>query len=372
MTASIVRCGRRFWRGLTVPASDAVGNGTEMMVEVSVRTRIAEAMARARPEVAITEVRRLHGGVSSLTYAATVRTTNGPAEMVLKIAPPGLPAVRNRDVLRQARLLHTLQSRALIPLPKILFQDSGEPPLFGMEFLNGQAYEPQTEDIDDPPSPAVVERRARVAAATLAHLHAATPSELGIADEMVVRMGVELRRWDTLYDSISSQPLRSFPRLRDDLYARLPADVDPVLVHGDYRVANMIFDGPILRGIIDWEIWSVGDPRIDLAWLLMNAAPTHRFYEERSPANIAAGQGMPSPSELLGEYRAAGGRAYDDMDWFAAFSLFKTAATMAAITARELRKKNPDPTLVVAAASLPDVVERGLTVLHDGIASATP
>src|SRR5919106_6935792 len=81
------------------------------------------------PGAAITRLEPLHGGVSSLTFAAFL-TDAGDADrrVVVKVAPPGLAPVRNRDVLRQARLLRALAGLDGFPVPAVLFEDTGDPP----------------------------------------------------------------------------------------------------------------------------------------------------------------------------------------------------------------------------------------------------
>ncbi|WP_207634256.1 phosphotransferase [Candidatus Frankia alpina] len=59
-------------------------------------------------------------------------------------------------------------------------------------------------------------------------------------------------------------------KLHERLAGSVPAGVEPRVLHGDFRLANMLFSGATLEAVIDWEIWSVGDPRSDLAWLLMH------------------------------------------------------------------------------------------------------
>ncbi len=141
------------------------------------------------------------------------------------------------------------------------------------------------------------------------------------------------------------------------------------MLHGDYRVANMLFTGPDLEAVIDWEIWSVGDPRSDLAWLLMHADPAHVFHEDRSAADVAAGSLVPSQAELLAEYaearRALGATvaeveaATTGLAWFLGVCHYKTASTIAVIYKRDRKRPDPDPKLATAARHLDAVLEAG-------------
>jgi len=119
----------------------------------------------------------------------------------------------------------------------------------------------------------------------------------------------------------------------------------------------------------------VGDPRTDLAWVLMHTRPAHVFYEHRSPRDVAAGSLMPTPDELLATYvsarRDAGStedeiaQATVNLDWFLALAYYKTASTIAAIAKRERRRPRPTPEakVLVAAARLGDILAAGHQVL---------
>ena len=317
------------------------------------------------PGAAITRLEPLHGGVSSLTFAASL-TDAGDADrrVVVKVAPPGLPPVRNRDVLRQARLLRALAQAPGVRVPEILFEDDGAPPFFVMSFVEGESYEPKLGLSASPPGPATVERRARAAAQMLARLQSLDPGEAGLSGEPVIGPAEELERWRLLFSTCPDDLRGREQELYDELAARVPEAMDARILHGDYRLGNMQFAGDELAAIIDWEIWSLGDPRHDLAWLLVYADPAQRFVEEMDEANRVASDGMPSQDELLNEYLAVRPVELRDLDWFLACCNYKIASTTAAIAKRNRRLPEPDPGMEVAASSLPAIVERGLQTLE--------
>ncbi len=309
----------------------------------------------------------LPGGVSSLTYRATLTRPERPdTAIVLKMAPPGLEPIRNRDVLRQARIIRLLGTAPGVRVPAILFEEDGtleRPPLFAMTLVDGQSYEPLLDVAGSPPGPDTVASRARAAAGMLARMQNLDPVALGVGTDPVVPIAEELARWKRLLDTVDDDIAPRHAELHAALADRIPAPVAPTLLHGDYRLANMLFAGEDLTAIIDWEIWSVGDPRTDLAWLLMHTDPAHRFRQSRPAADLAAGTGMPSRGELLAAYRAERDVPAADLDWFLAYCYYKTASTMSVFVKRNRRRSDPDPALVVAAESLTAVVERGLAVL---------
>jgi aminoglycoside phosphotransferase (APT) family kinase protein len=119
----------------------------------------------------------------------------------------------------------------------------------------------------------------------------------------------------------------------DALRSAAPEPMANVVVHGDYRLGNMLSEGTEVRAIIDWEIWSRSDPRIDLSWFLF-------FTEEAGHPVVAPGvdSGMPSDAELLATYEEAAGAAVVDLDWFHALTRYKEAAAMALIAKHASRR----------------------------------
>jgi len=339
--------------------------------------RATRAARRVTPDAVVHSLRRLEGGVSSLTYASVLSDAGGYQSVVLKVAPPGLPPVRNRDVLRQARVLRRLAALPGLPVPRVLFEDDGAPPeippLFAMELRPGDSYEPRLDVSDAPPSPEVAAERMRAAARALARLQAATPVSLGFEDEPVAGVADELVRWERLFATVGPDLAPGHAMLYARLAAQVPPGVPARVLHGDFRLANMLFTGVRLEAVIDWEIWSVGDPRSDLAWLLMHVDPAHVFHEDRSAADVAAGSRLPSPSELLEVYAAERrdlgatdeevACATGELPWFLGVCLYKTASTIAVICKRDRKQAVPDPKLEVAARNLPRVLEAGHRVL---------
>lgn len=340
--------------------------------------RATSAAAAHRPGAVLSDLRRLQGGKSSLTFSALLSSPDGDSErVVLKVAPPGLSPVRNRDVLRQARALRAIAEVEGVRVPRVLFEDSGTPPLFAMSFVAGESYEPLTDAIARPPGPDVVRRRALAAARMLACMQSAEPEALGLADEPPMSIQDELERWARLFATCGPDLRGREHELLGLLAERLPDPVAPRVSHGDYRLANMQFAGARLAAIIDWEIWSVGDPRADLAWLLMHTDPVHRFVQERDAANRRAAEGMPDCRTLLSEYRDAIGRgpaatanrgraSEHDLPWFLAYAHYKCASTIAALAKHSRRRSAPEPALEIAVATLPRMIDRGTRLLLEG------
>jgi aminoglycoside phosphotransferase (APT) family kinase protein len=339
---------------------------SETVPELDERDLLVRATRAARrrwPGAEVSGLRPLQGGVSSLTFATSLSApgeSNRPT--VLKVAPPGVPPVLHRDVLRQSRLLKQLGGIPGLAVPAVYLEDDGDPPFFGMELAPGHSYEPKTDVLDDPPTPEVVGARAHAAAGMLARMQSLRPADIGLADEPIESLADKVERWGRLLGTVDADIIPGHEDVHRRLLERLPESLPATLLHGDYRLGNMMFDGRRLSAVIDWEIWSVGDPRIDLAWLLMHTGPPHRFRVQ-DDANIHSASGMPTSEALLRTYLSIRPTDLPDLDWFKAYSCYMVVATIAVFVKRNRRKAEPDPVISFAGESLPGVLLRAQDVL---------
>ena len=109
--------------------------------------------------------------------------------------------------------------------------------------------------------------------------------------------------------------------------------------------------------MIDWEIWTVGDPRVDVGWFLTNADPETYRRQTRYAGHL------PSARDLSEIYAEALGRAVNDLDWFRALACFKSTATWSLIVKHNRRRAEPDPEVEQMATVLPHLLERARVLL---------
>jgi aminoglycoside phosphotransferase (APT) family kinase protein len=134
----------------------------------------------------------------------------------------------------------------------------------------------------------------------------------------------------------------------------------PSVVHGDFRLGNLLATGSHINAVIDWEIWAIGDPRIDAGWFLINCdLDTYR----RVPA--AAGIAPPT-AELAEIYQDRLGCEVADLAWFTALACFKSAATWSLIVKHNRRRASPRAELEAMAATLPRLLARAAAMLQLG------
>jgi aminoglycoside phosphotransferase (APT) family kinase protein len=303
-----------------------------VLADLAARTR--SAVSRWAPGAEVLSVEPLTGGSSSLTYVAVLR--GAPEDhVVLKLAPPGLPPVRNRDVLRQGRLMNALAAVPGVRVPRLLFDDAGTPPeippFLAMDMIPGECLEPVLSPRGALP-PETVRARGLDAVRMLADLHRVNPADTSVADEPVVTIADEIDRWTRAFTTVSEELRAGYEKVAELLHATIPPALPPAILHGDYRLGNTLCVDGRIAAIIDWEIWAVGDPRIDVTWLQYFTDDAHH---PASPSDEPTG--TPTKAEVLAAYEEARGEPLPDMDWFEALTKYKETAATALLIKRGLK-----------------------------------
>jgi aminoglycoside phosphotransferase (APT) family kinase protein len=295
----------------------------------------------------------LGGGASSLTF----RGERDGRPVVVKVAPPGVEPVAHRDVLRQARIIKALGATR-VPVPAVLWQDAGDPPdtppLFVMSHVEGDCVEPLFDACT--PTAGLVDRY-RTACRTMAALHGLSPIELGLGAEPVVDPVAEVGRWCETLRTVDAALVPGWQGVRDALLSCAPTVMTSSVVHGDFRLGNLLAVGADINAVIDWEIWSIGDPRIDVGWFLINCDPD---TYQRVPASAGV---APPTAELTEIYQDELGCDVVDLGWFSALACFKSAATWSLIVKHNRRRRSPRAELEAMAATLPRLLERARSML---------
>lgn len=310
---------------------------------------VLDVLRRRLRAAGVTDVAPLAGGASSLTLKGMLE---GRA-VVVKVAPPGVEPVAHRDVLRQARIIKALAGTP-VPVPGVVWEDAARPPLFVMSRVDGECVEPLFDG--SAPSPRLAERY-RNATRTMAVLHSLSPRELGLGDEPVVDPAAEVHRWCATLQTVDASLVPGWPDARDALLRCAPPAIGPSVVHGDFRLGNLLCVGARVNAVIDWEIWSIGDPRVDAGWFLTNCDPdTYR----RVP--VATGIAPPT-KELAQIYADELGRDVANLAWFCALACFKSAATWSLIIKHNRRRRSPRAELEDMAPALPRLLARTRSLL---------
>ncbi len=301
----------------------------------------------------IVDVAALAGGASSLTF----RGARDGRAVVIKVAPPGVEPVAHRDVLRQARIMKALAG-AQVPVPEVVWEDPGDPPdtppLFVMSHVEGECVEPLFDGC--PPAAGLFERY-RNACRAMAALHRLSPADLGLAGEPVVDPAAEVQRWCDTLRTVDAELVPGWRGVRDALLACTPRALRPSVVHGDFRLGNLMAVGARITAVIDWEIWSIGDPRTDVGWFLINCDPA-TYERVASSASVA-----PPIGELAEVYQRGLSCEATELGWFGALACFKSAATWSLIVKHNRRRRSPRAELEAMAAAPQRLLDRARSML---------
>ena len=320
---------------------------TTTSFESDLARRVAAALRRERPGLEVGALTTIPGGHSGLTYR--IETGEGP--LVVKSVPENQKAIGRHDMLRQARIIAALAPTG-VPVPAVVATDDTEPAWFAMQLVEGESLEPV---LDDPAvEPSLAAARMLRAAEILPALHD-VPLDKVPVDAAALSPRDELDRWARTMGAVPPQLVPDADELHRRLADSVPAAVEATLVHGDYRLGNLICTGTEPAALIDWEIWSVGDPRVELGWFLVFADGSN------FPGVGREVDGLPTSDELVEAY-AADGRPVDDLPWFDALGRYKMAAIMGHNLRRHLEGRHHDPDQERLPDTITRLIETGLSI----------
>ncbi len=277
---------------------------------------------------------KFSGGQSNPTYR--LDTPGGAYVLRRKPFGPILPSAHAVD--REYRVIAALHPTGFpVPQPLGLCEDGA---VIGAPFYVMALVEGRTLWDGALPGMAAEARRARYEAMidALAALHRIDPAAVGLGD--YGRAGNyferQVARWTKQYRAAETDRIEAVDRLIDWLPRTLPPQTGVSIVHGDYRIDNLIFapDGPEVRAVLDWELSTLGDPLADFSYLLMNwqTPPDGRA----GIAGLTGAQtGIPTMEEAVARYCMATGRdGVPQLDWYFAYNLFRLVGIVQGIKRR--------------------------------------
>jgi aminoglycoside phosphotransferase (APT) family kinase protein len=271
--------------------------------------------------------RLISGGRSNLTY----EVSDGTRNWVVRRPPLGHVLATAHDMGREYRVISALRETSVpVPLAYALCADPDVlgAPFYVMSKVDGTPYRTADELAEVGPA------RARVIAermiGTLAQLHAVIPAEVGLADFGRPQgfLARQVRRWKKQLDASHSRPLAGI----DELYALLAADPPdgspPAIVHGDYRLDNVLVGADDkVAAVVDWEMATLGDPLTDVGLLIV-----YQRMDRLAEGPMASeAPGYPSVPEVLDLYAAASGRDLSGLGFYIGLASFKAAVILEGI-----------------------------------------
>jgi len=295
--------------------------------------RLADHLETALPGTGPVTLEPISGGFSNPSFFMDF----GGERYVLRKQPPGelLPSAHAID--REFRVLSALQGTA-VPVPAALHYcaDAGVigTPFYVMERLDGRVFHDNALPGLPPRQRAAMFEAMN---ATLAALHQLDLDALGLRD--FGRTGGffarQIARWTRQYEAAKTRDIDEIPELAGWLAAHLPEDDETTLVHGDYRLGNLIFhpSRPEILGVLDWELSTLGHPLSDLGYNLMPW--TMRPSEQAGLAGLDLAQlGIPAMRAYAARYFAHRGLPDGYHPFYTAFAFFRLAVIFEGIVSR--------------------------------------
>jgi aminoglycoside phosphotransferase (APT) family kinase protein len=318
----------------------------------------AEAAAAERAPLLVLETVRAfldQHGLGEGPLAVARIGTGGGSNFSYLVERAGLRAVLRRpprpplppsahDVVREARLQLALEPHGVrVPRIRAVCED---PSLLGVPFYVADYVEGDVLT-DQLPAGLAADATARRRVGedlidTLAEIHAVDVSVAELSP--FVRPGSylerQVRRFAQLWEHNATRNLALVAEVGARLGATLPEPWPPAVVHGDYRLGNLVVEVQRARpvaAVLDWEMGAIGDPRADLGYLLATYAEPGGAPSPLRTSPVTAAPGFPSRDDLVERYATASGREPGELSWFEALALFKAAVFCEAIYGRYKR-----------------------------------
>jgi aminoglycoside phosphotransferase (APT) family kinase protein len=352
-------------RSVTDPAAPALPGLDPAAVAAYLATEVPQLGARAPLTATL-----IAGGLSNLTYE--LRDDAGQS-WILRRPPLGHVLPTAHDMRREFRVISALHGTVPVAQAYALCEDPDVigAPFYVMEKVEGVVLRTREQCAGLTPE----QRRSACEGLVdvLAALHGVDPAAVGLADfgHPEGYLYRQLDRWERQYAASQSREIRGLFELGDGLRSAVPVTQRSTILHGDYRLDNVMVRPPAdeqttavpVAAVFDWEMSTLGDPLADLALLLTYwEDPGHPPKEILSTGGgLTTHEGFLTSRAIVDRYQAATGLIVDDLDWYIAFSHYKLAVILEGIHYRHERglTYGEGPGFERAGAAVPSLVETG-------------
>ncbi len=285
------------------------------------------------------------GGKSNLTYLATAH-----------------------DMVREHRVISALANTA-VPVPATYAVSPGDEvigaPFYVMERVEGTPYRHATEleAIGAGRTTAIAERMID----TLVALHHVDPESVGLGDfgRPDGFLERQVRRWKKQLDQSRSRPIEGIDELHDKLAASIPTESAPAIVHGDFRLDNLLVDAADdVSAVLDWEMATLGDPLTDIG-LLAAYQGVSLIAGGDVVSDVAKATGYPSVDDLLARYAAESGRDLSSISFHLGLAHFKLAVILEGIHYRYVHGQTVGEGFAAIGDFIVPLVRAGLHAIEE-------
>ena len=277
----------------------------------------------------IKAIEQFKGGQSNPTYKIITESKN----LVLRRKPPGklLPSAHAVD--REYKVITALYETD-VPVPKTYGlcedDDVAGTAFFVMDFLDGDLFwDPMIPSMTNTDRTEIYKNKNK----TLAKLHSLDYKKIGLEDygkpgNYVAR---QVSRWSKQYRASETDNIEAMNNLIDWLPKNIPDDDETTIVHGDYRLDNMILKNNEVIGILDWELSTLGHPIADFSYHCLSWRTQEAFWDQAKLKEL----GIPSEREYMEMYCENSGKDLSkNWEFYMAFNMFKIAGILQGILGR--------------------------------------
>jgi aminoglycoside phosphotransferase (APT) family kinase protein len=274
----------------------------------------------------------LSGGTQNEIY----EIRRGDERCVIRVPPSFAPPDRDQGILREWRIVHALDGTDVPHTRAVAVCEDASVvgrPFYLMGFVEG--WSPMGRTTWPAPFDTDLDARAGlgyqlaegIALLSRVDWQAKGLQDLGRPDNFHER---QVDRWTSFFENVKTREVDGMDVASAWLRAHKPIDYIPGLMHGDYQFANVMFkDGAPARlaAIVDWEMGTVGDPKLDLGWMIQSW-PEDTMAAEASEASYVDLRGMPGRADVLTHYAEVSGRQVDDIDYYCILAKWKLAIVL--------------------------------------------
>ena len=275
------------------------------------------------------------GGHSNLTFKVEDKKDN---VYVLRRPPLGHVLATAHDMEREHRVVSAV-GRTSVPVPTTLgvCEDAevNGAPFYVMTYVDGEVLHSELES-------ALLSEKDRMslsreAVEVLAELHSVEPDDIGLGDlaKREEYLSRQLRRWSRQWEQSKTRELETMEEVQRLLERQMPRQIGSTIVHGDYRLGNMLVGSGRILAVLDWELCTLGDPLADVGYLLNNWVDADETPAGSSAPTLAGG--FATRDQLLEWYESASGRDVSEVGYYRAFSYWRLAAIVEGVLNRYLQ-----------------------------------
>ncbi|MBA8825974.1 aminoglycoside phosphotransferase (APT) family kinase protein [Saccharopolyspora lacisalsi] len=306
----------------------------------------------------------IEGGRSNLTYLVG----DGVGRWVVRRPPLGHVLATAHDMSREYRVMTALADTGVpVPATYLLCEDEEVigAPFYVMEFVEGTVY--RAPEQTGALSIAGREDLSLKLMDVLANLHAIDPATVGLGDfgRPDGFLHRQLRRWSKQLAASHTREISGITELHERLVARVPETRRAAIVHGDYRLDNVVVGAEGISAVLDWEMATLGDPLTDLGLLVVYWEGFDGIEHNPIAKGIGPEYDFPPARELLRRYSLSSGTDLSELDWYVAFGFFKIAVILEGIHYRFTHGQTVGEGFEHVGALVEPLVTQGLATLKE-------